>query len=566
LIETLRIENLAIVDRVELDFGPGLNVLTGETGAGKSIVLGALSLLAGARAAADGIREGSETAAVEAVFHTAKLADLEDELVRRGIAIDDHQLVIRRTLSRSGRGRSRMGGELVPVATLAELCSGRLEISSQHDSQSLLRADVHGRLLDARAGLGDLRAEVGRRHAGVRALDAELESLRAAARERIQRVDFLRFQVEEIDAAGLDPEALEALRVERGRLAHAGRLGEEGAAALALLAGEFGDGDSGGATERIGEAARRLRALHKLDPELAALGERLDSVLLEARDVALELERVVSGIEADPARLAAADERLHAVETLQRKYGASVEEVLAFRDRAAAELEGLEGADARIAALEAERRTLVDELAGCADRLGAGRKKASRALAREVQASLRDLDMPEARFAVNLDAAEASPGMPCGPTGREAPEFRFSANPGEALRPLRRIASGGELSRAFLGIKRAVREADAGMVLVFDEVDAGVGGRAAERVGRTLAELAQNHQVLCITHLPQVAAFADTHFRVTKSVRAGRTAVEIAEVRGAERVEEIARMAGGEKVGEATRRHARHLLGPRATA
>jgi DNA repair protein RecN (Recombination protein N) len=565
LIETLRIENLAIVDRVELDFGPGLNVLTGETGAGKSIVLGALSLLAGARAAADGIREGSDDAAVEAVFQTAKLAELEGELDRRGIETDEHQLVIRRTLSRAGRGRSRVGGELVPVATLAGLCAGRLEISSQHDSHSLLRADVHGRLLDASGGLLEVRAEVASRHAALREIDQALEALRDAARERIQRVDFLRFQVEEIDAADLDPEALEALRTERGRMAHAGRLGEEGAAALAQLSGDQGR-DGGNATDLLGDAARRLKALESLDPELAALGDRLEGVLLEARDVALELERVVDGIESDPARLAEADARLHAVEMLQRKYGASVEEVLAFRDRAASELETLESADARIEALETERETHIAELAAAANRLSAGRKKAARKLAREVQASLRELAMPEARFGVSLDAAETPDNVPCGPTGREAPEFRFTANPGEPLRPLRRIASGGELSRAFLGIKRALREADAGMVLVFDEVDAGIGGRAADRVGRTLAELAQNHQVLCITHLPQVAAFADTHFRVTKSTRAGRAAVEIAEVRGAERVEEIARMAGGDKIGEATRRHARDLLGPRATA
>jgi DNA repair protein RecN (Recombination protein N) len=565
LIETLRIENLAIVDRVELDFGPGLNVLTGETGAGKSIVLGALSLLAGARASADGIREGSDDAAVEAVFQTARLADLEGELERRGIETDDHLLVIRRTLSRAGRGRSRVGGELVPVATLADLCAGRLEISSQHDSHSLLRADVHGRLLDTSGGLLAVRSEVASGHAALREIDDALAQLRAAARERIQRLEFLRFQVEEIDAAKLDPEAHEALRTERGRLAHAGRLGEEGAAALAQLSGDPG-GDGSSAADLLGDAARRLKALENLDPELAALGDRLDGVLLEARDVALELERVVDGIEADPARLAGADARLHAVEVLQRKYGASVEEVLAFRDRAGSELATLESADARIEALETEREAGIAQLSAAADRLSRGRKKAARKLAREVQASLRELSMPEARFAVSLDAADVPHDVPCGPTGREAPEFRFSANPGEPLRPLRRIASGGELSRAFLGIKRALRESDAGMVLVFDEVDAGIGGRAADRVGRTLAELAQNHQVLCITHLPQVAAFADTHFRVTKSTRDGRAAVEIAEVRGAERIEEIARMAGGDKVGEATRRHARDLLGPRATA
>jgi len=275
-------------------------------------------------------------------------------------------------------------------------------------------------------------------------------------------------------------------------------------------------------------------------------------------------ERAVAGVESDPERLAEADERLHQVEMLQRKYGASVEDVLAFRDRAASELAEVEGASERVAGLEAERAAVCAALAEDAKKLTRGRRKAARRVAGEVQTCLRQLAMPEARFEVRIDPVEPPAGFPCGPNGAEAPAFAFSANAGEDLRPLRAVASGGELSRVFLALKQALRGAASGMVLVFDEVDAGIGGRVADRVGAVLADLARDHQVLCITHLPQIAAFAQTHFRVAKDVVDGRTRTRVSRVEGPERVEEIARMAGGESVGSATLAHARELLASRA--
>jgi DNA repair protein RecN (Recombination protein N) len=564
LIETLRIADLAIVERAELDFGPGLNVLTGETGAGKSIVLGALGLLAGGRASADAVREGCDEAVVEAVFRTEGQGELEAELARRGLAGDAHELVVRRSVARSGRSRAWVGGQLVPVATLAELFAGRVEISSQHDSQSLRRPEVHGLLLDRRAGLLERRRAVADAVARVRELDEALESLRAEARERARRQDFLAFQVQEIDAARLVPAELERLRGERSRLAHADRLREEGAAAVALVAGDPAGGDARGAADLLGEAARRAAGLARLDPGLAGLAERLAGIAAEARDAGLELERQVEGVDADPARLAALEDRLDTVDRLRRKYGATPEEILRFRDESAAELARIEGAGAREAELEKEREGVLAALASDAELLSRGRARAARELGGAVEAALRELAMPQARFEVALEPAPAPEGLPCGPSGREAPEFQLSANAGEPLRALRRAASGGELSRSFLAIRNALREADAGMVLVFDEVDAGIGGEAANRVGRALGELASHHQVLCITHLPQIAACADVHFRVEKRERGGRTVASVALVAGEARVEEVARMAGGEAVGEATRKHARDLLGRRA--
>jgi DNA repair protein RecN (Recombination protein N) len=563
LIETLRIENVAILERAELEFGRGLNVLTGETGAGKSIVLGALAFLAGARASAGLLREGADAARVEALFRTEVLPELEAELTARGLDAEGHELVATRSLAAGGRSRARVAGSLVPVSVLGELFQGRIEISSQHDSQALLRPETHGWLLDRVGGLLDLRRAVGEGSRGLRALDEELERLRAASRDRERRRDFLAYQVAEIDEARLDPRALQELRAERGRLAHAGRLGEEGGAALALLAGDpLRDAESG-AADLMAAAARGLETLARLDPDLAPHAERLRGLESEVREAALDLQRHLDGIEADPTRLASLDEALHRVEQLQRKYGAGVEEVLRFRDEAARELATLEGAEERELAIGRERSELAAGLAAAAEALSAGRRRAARKLSRVVESALHELGMPQARFGVALDSAPVPAGAPCGPTGREQPEFRFSANAGESPRPLRKVASGGELSRAFLALKGALREHGTGMVLVFDEVDAGIGGRAADRVGRALAELAAHHQVLCITHLPQIAAFAEVHFRVEKSVRGRRTRAAISRIEGSERVAEIARMAGGETVGEATLSHARELLASR---
>jgi DNA repair protein RecN (Recombination protein N) len=564
LIETLRIEGMAIVDRVELEFGPGLNVLTGETGAGKSIVLGALSLLAGARASAQTVREGCDETVVEAVFETAQLPDLEEELARRGIETDLHELIVRRTVSGAGRSQARLAGQLVPVSTLAEIFAGRLEISSQHDSQALLRPEVHGRLLDRMGGLEPLRARVREGFAALRALDEDLARLRAETRERAREQDFLAFQVSEIDAARLDAAEIAALRSARSRLVHAERLQEDGALALGALVGDPQEAGGASVADLLSGVVRRLEALRELDPDVNDLAARIAGVRDELSDAALDLERHFSGIEADPSRLAAAEERLHQVERLQRKYGATIEEVLRFRDRAAGELASIEGAEEREAEILAERGRRSDLLALDAERLSAGRAKAARRLSKAVRTSLRELAMPRGRFAVALEPVDSPDGIPCGSNGAEAPAFRFSADAEGELRPLRAVASGGELSRLFLALKESLRESDAGMVLVFDEVDSAIGGRAADRVGRKLAELAGHHQVLCITHLPQIAAFAQSHFRVEKQERGGRTQTRVARVEGADRVMEIARMAGGETVGEATLEHARDLLASRA--
>jgi len=569
LIETLRIENLAIVEEAELEFGAGLNVLTGETGAGKSIVLGALSLLAGARVGPGTLRDGASQGGVEAIFRTAALPDLEEALRARDLApgVDDdeeaHELVVRRTLTATGRSRARIGGQLVPVSTLTELIGGRVEISSQHSSQALLRPETHGLLLDAAGALLDRRAEVGRCFAALRTLDDELGELRALAAERERQRDFLAFQLSELEEVDLAPGELASLEADHGRLAHAETLRADGEEALAALRGDE-SGSGGGAVDVVAQVGRVLDHMARMDPALGPLVDRLRALDEEIEDVSREIERYVDRIEGDPAALERLEERIAQVERLRRKYGRDEGEIFARRDALAAELETLEGADARIGELASQRSGLLKALDEAARKLSAGRRKAARSLARAVASGLQELAMPEARFAVALEPATRQSSWPdgaqSGPTGVEAPEFMLAANPGASPRPLRKVASGGELSRVFLALKNALRQADVGMVLVFDEVDAGIGGRAAERVGRALAELAATHQVLCITHLPQIAAFATRHFKVEKTADAGRTRTRVVALDERARVEEIARMAGGEAITDATRKHARSLI------
>jgi len=561
VIERLRIRDLAIVEDVEIVFGPGLNALTGETGAGKSIVLGALALLAGARADATAVREGAEEAHVEAVFRTERLPALEAELRERGLEPEDGELIVTRSVARSGRSRATVAGRLVPVSTLAELFGERLEISSQHESQQLRRPERHGLLLDAFGGLLERRAAVARGHEALRALRAERAALRAAAEERARRRDFVAFQLGEIDAAGLAPGELAALGEEHARLAHAEERRAAAAAAAQALAGDAGaGGEAPAALDLVAAAAAGLEEAADHDPKLAAFAERLRAVHAELADLARDLERHADAVDVDPARCAAIEERLATLERLRRKYGAGEEEIFARRAALAEELAALEGSDEREAALAQEEEAAHARLAAEAAALSAGRREAAERLARDVEARLRQLEMPDARVEVALLPVEPDEGMPCGPSGAEQVELLLSANRGEPPRPLRRIASGGELSRVFLAIQGALRRTEGGMVLVFDEVDAGIGGRTAERVGRALAELAGEHQVLCITHLPQVAALATTQLRVAKRVQRGRTVTTVEALDGEARVEELARMAGGARVSEATRQHARELL------
>ncbi len=577
MIEMLRIENLALVESVELEFGGGLNVLTGETGAGKSIILNALALLTGGRASADTLRSGAEEGVVEALFRMDGHDDVASALADRGLANEEEtspngpaELIVRRTLHAGGRSRARVGGQLVPVSTLVELFGGQLEISSQHGSQALRNAEVHAVALDAYANKTSLREIVSREVAGAARFDRELATLRSAEEERARRVDFLQYQQQELEGDDLDAESVSRLESEHRRLTHAEHLAEE----MATVSRALDGGDSGGGTSdpgdsadsALGTARRALAGALRMDPSLEEMATSLETLESEVRDLAARAADYLAELEIDPRRLSSVEEKIGRLEALRRKYGRSVEDMLAHREQVEAELASLVGADVRIRELESERDQSIAAANEASSTLSRARARAAKKLAKAVEAELGDLAMNDARFVVSLAPAtvEGGPtGLETGAGGRERPEFQFSANEGEAPRPIQKVASGGELSRLFLAVKNSLRRADRNMVIVFDEVDAGIGGATAERVGRVLAELATEHQVLCITHLPQIAAFADRHFVVRKESTGGRTRTLVVEVRDELRVEELARMAGGEHVTEVTREHARSLLQPK---
>lgn len=551
MIRTLRVRNLAVIEELELELGAGLNVVTGETGAGKSVLLGAISLLRGQRASSELIRSGAREASVEALLESPRVLE---RARRRGLAAPDEvELLVVRTIG-SGRGRVHMNGHLATTALLAELLGEELEVTSQGEHQRLLSPDVQAGLLDRYAGLEPEAEALADLHRRWRRLGDALAERRAQAGELARREDRLRFEIEQIDAVEPRPGELEELEGERGRLAHVDRLAQSGAAALEELDAE------GGAGDRLAAAAAQLAEAARLDPSLVRVGEALERAGLELADATRALQGYTASLEADPGRLERVEARLGELERLRARYGPTLEAILAYRDRAREELDAIGGGETRSAALEAERDEVARALGDAASRLGKARRQAAGELEAEVTREVRALQLPGARFEVRLEEWLPEGDAPSGPSGLERARFLLTANPGEGARALRDVASGGELARLSLAVRNALRDADPGRVLLFDEVDAGIGGRTARVVGERLRRLGRRHQIVCITHLPQIAALGELHYRLVKRVRGGRTGTLVERVAGQARVDEIARMAGGGRLTAATRAHARELL------
>jgi DNA repair protein RecN (Recombination protein N) len=554
MLRELRIRNLAVVEAAAVPFGPGLNVLTGETGAGKSILLDALLLVAGARGSSDLVRADADSATVEAVFALPPRSAARAVLDDAGLAPEDGEVVVRRELSRAGRHRAFVNDSPVTVALLERLGEHLVEVHGQHEHQRLLEPVRQLELLDRVAEAEDAREGVAALHAKYHAARDELERTRAAARDRAQREDLLRFQVAELDAARLRPGEEEELRAERRRAQHAERFGAGLAEASALL-----DDDRDAAVGRLARAMRLLHELGRLDPAFAAPAEPLEAARLQLEEALVAVRALAATVVVEPGRLEAVDDRLDALARLRRKYGDSEAAMLLFRDEAARELDRLARHDEVVAEGERALAELRGELAATAEALGARRRAAAARLAPLVERQLRALGMERASFRIALSSAALEE---MSPRGRDRVEFRLSTNPGEEVRPLARIASGGELSRTMLALKAVLARADRVPTTVFDEVDAGIGGRVAGVVAQALAHASERAQVLCVTHLAPIAAVAGHHVRVTKGVRGGRTRVHAAVLAGEERVAELARMLGGD--GETARRHARTLLGGHA--
>jgi DNA repair protein RecN (Recombination protein N) len=556
MLKYLKINNIAIVTQVGVELSAGLTLFTGETGAGKSIVVDALGLVLGARASADLVRTGEESGTVEALWHSEPGAAFAAE---RGLPVEGDEIVVRREVAANGRGRATVNGALVPVALLRELGARLAAIHGQHEPQGLLDPATHLDLLDEHAGLGALRDEVAAAWGPLRTAEDALQALLTDRRELERRREMLAFQAAEIEKAALVPREDEDLRREKLLQANAGRL-----LALASEAYEAVYEQEDAALARLRAAYKRVEELAALDPAFGAYAEAWPALKAQVEDLAFTLRDYRERVQSTPGRLDEIETRLALIERLKKKYGASVDEVLAYGADCRRQAEELGDPEERERALreglEGARRTFL----AAASRLSRERHEAASSFEKRAQGELKLLAMDKTRFQVRFtpDRPTVDETSPQAWTerGLEQAEFLLSPNPGEELRPLARIASGGELSRILLALKSVASLDATGLTLVFDEVDAGIGGRVADVVGRKLKGIAARHQVLCVTHLPQVASLADHHFAVQKRVERGRTLTEVRLLSATERVEEVARMLGGETVSDAARRHARDLV------
>jgi DNA repair protein RecN (Recombination protein N) len=549
MLTTLRIKNLALVSDLTLELQPGCNVITGETGAGKSVILGALNLVLGQRADRALIRSGSDSCSVEAVLDVAKLrAPLKSFLDENGLEpCEDGQLVLKRTFTSAGTNRQFVNGSATTLNTLAELGEWLVDMHGPHDHQSLLHPAKQLAILDAFGGLESLRAQLGELVSQQARLEEQKSALIVDEKTYAQQLDLLRFQVQEIETARLQPDEEEALTQEHNRASNAARLLQLSQAALDVLS----ESENSLLTQ-AGVIGRTLQELHRVDAGAAGLVELHEQGVSVLRDLQTELSRYADKVDVDPARLAELDERLNLIHSLKRKYGASLAEVIAFGGEAKQKLHALESRDAELARLNAALTKLDVELKKVGNKLTAERKKVIPQLAKAAAKQLADLGFKQSKFDVALTASEVSA------SGFDAVEFQFSPNVGEPLKPLRAIASSGEMARVMLALKTVLAAQDEIPVLVFDEVDANVGGETANAVGEKMKQIAAKRQVLCITHLPQVAAPADAHYVVTKQVKDGRTISEITLLDKKSRVTELARMLGGQS--DAARKHAEALL------
>ena len=548
MLTELRVRDLATIADVTLHLGSGLNVLTGETGAGKSMLVDALSLLLGERAAAGDVRPGAGKAIVEGAFEGI------DPRTRRqiealGLDVEETRVVVRREVSAEGRSRAWVNGSPTTASVLAQLGALLVDLHGQHETQSLLHADAQRDILDAFAHAEAERSAVADAHAALAALRADEVSLASRRDEVRRRADYLRHVVAEIDQARLKPGEDEALSLEARRLSQAGALGEQAQRIVDAL-----EGEEGNALGALGVADRALAGLEKVDPAVAGWREMLDAAYTNLAELARQAAAYAGEIEEDPERLAEVERRRDLIFKLTGKYGATIAEVLATRDGSAAELDLLDTADVDLRALAARRAAAESALAAAAGALTAKRVDAADRLARGVTRLLPQLGLPGGRLLPSLAPLPAPAAH-----GQESVHFDVQLNVGLEAKPLARVASGGELARLMLALKVVLARHDAIATLVFDEVDQGIGGEVGAQVGAALAEVAERRQVLVITHLPQIAARADQHLVVSKQARGGMATSDVQLMHGEDRVGEIARMLGDTE-GDAARRHAQALL------
>lgn len=560
MLRNLQIRNFAIVDVAELEFGRGMTVLTGETGAGKSILVDAMGLILGERGGTGLVRSGTKRAELSAEFDLTGHNQALEWLAQQ--ALDDAgNCLVRRVINEDGRSRAFINGNAVPLQSLKTLGEMLVDIHGQHFHQSLGHGSVQRDLLDHYGGLLDLSAATGEAYAAWRALADELQEIEQADADRASRLELLAFQCNELDALDLEDGELESLESERRRLQNSGRLADGVSNALQTCF----DAETGNAHSLIAETCQSLNALVRYDPKLQPILDILQEAGIQVNEASDALHRYADGLDMDPRRRDQVEERLDAIHAIARKHRIAADALPEFKMRLRQQLEDLEQAEARGAELAEKSAAAAGEYQRKASRLSAGRKTAAKRYSLAVSAAMADLGMPGGRFAASVTTIDG--GTPK-PSGIDDIEYLISANPGQPLLPLAKIASGGELSRMSLAIQVIASNGSQIPTMVFDEVDSGVGGGIAEMVGLRLHELGKSRQIFCVTHLPQVASLADNHFRIIKISDGRTTRTGISDLTHDERIEELARMLGGVKITQATRDHAAEMLrgGRRRTA
>jgi DNA repair protein RecN (Recombination protein N) len=546
----LRIRNLAIIETLDLSFSKGLNVLTGETGAGKSIILNAVFLLLGSKATEEMIRSSEEEGSVEALFDVSGNRRVLEGVGERVLGRSgEDSLLLRRTLSRSGRGRTFINGNLATIGMFSEAGGELLSVYGQHEHQSLQRVETHIDILDEFGGLTTLREDFQRSFQEFSGLTEEIRKIREEREKRARERDLMIFQSKEIEASGLQPGEEEALKEEQSVLAHARKLMGFAHASEEMLYGE-----DGSAVDKIQAILRQSREMVAIDPSLSPIIKMMELSLIQLEEVAGGFRDYAKRVEINPERLEEVENRLEEIDRLKRKYGPTVAAVLHFKQETDESLRTFATDEVRLSELVGRMKPLEQKVRNLAEDLSERRRRVSRELKKSIEKELGSLGMKKTTFQVRIE------DVPLSAKGTDRVEFLISPNLGEEVKPLAKIASGGELSRMMLAMKRILAGVGGKQVLIFDEVDSGIGGAIAEVVGRKLRELSKNHQVICVTHLPQIACYADTHYSVRKEVKGGRTLTRVERLEKETAVDEIARMLGGVTITERTTAHAKEMI------
>jgi DNA repair protein RecN (Recombination protein N) len=552
MLTELRIKNFAIIHKLELNFSDGLVIFTGETGAGKSIIMDALEAVLGGRAETNSIRTGSERAQIEATFRLSpEIQSPIYELLKSEELLEESDYInLSREIRLEGRNTARINGSVVTASLQRQVGAYLVDIHGQSEHLSLLHVRNHLELLDSYANVSDFLDEYREVYNQIKKVREDLKNFRQIEKEAALRTDMLTYQIQEIDAAKLTPGEEDELILERNRLANAESLAKHAQNSIMLI--EEGTPEIPGISELLGEVVNALQGLSRIDPSTQTYFERSETTLNSLQDLALELRAYAENIEFNPRLLNRIEERIDLIHNLKRKYGSTIEEILAFVERARQELEAITHAEERIAALIEVENALLLQLAGIAQNLSQQRKEAAQALSQAVEMELNDLRMVNAKFQVAMDTRFDENGLPLDDgqrvafdaKGYDRVEFLVETNPGEGLKPLVKVASGGETSRLMLALKNVLVKADKVPTLIFDEIDQGIGGRVGMLVGEKLWNLSRQHQVMCITHLPQLAAFGEQHYKVTKTLEDGRTHTQVVPLLAKDRLQELAQMFG----------------------